>query len=334
MIRSLTLLLLGLAIASQPLVAQSPTLRLHLPFDGNAQDATGQHAPAQVVGAQLAPDRFNTPDAAYYFDGVDDYIHVDTLDLASAPPWEVLTITCWFKLDRLKTGFLLASNTACVYQDDDFLNLALTYDGNYQDFFAQLMGRTPRNFMPDTEALDREWHHLAFVYDRGETRLYFDGRLADTQQTPFPATDYQHQPALGLRIGAATLNLCPFNSHFSGSIDDVRIYGEALTDAQLATLIGNDVAVSPIIFPNAISPNRDSHNDRFKALQLADGAQLQQLAIYNRWGQRIFQQQAEPFAWDGRINGQQAPRDTYIYQAIVQLPNGDTQLISGELLVL
>lgn len=314
--------------------AQSPQLLLHLPLDGHTQDATGRHATAQIFGAQPTTDRAGTPNAAYFFDGVDDYIRLDTLDLGGPAPWATLTVTCWFKLDRFKTGFLLASNTACVYHDNDFLNLALTYVHDYQDFYGQLMGRNPRTFIPDLEALDRDWHHLAFVYERGATRLYFDGQLAASEQTPYPANDYQHQPQLGLNIGAATFNACPFNSHFSGSIDDVRIYGTALTDTQIAQFYSPTSTAAAIIFPNAFSPNQDAQNDTFKPLHIGDGVTVQQLSIYNRWGQRLYHRKSPPFAWDGRINGQQAPRDTYIYKAVILLPNGDTQLISGEVLVL
>lgn len=331
---SLATLWMMLVLTLDGLSARAQPLLLHLPFDGHAQDATGRHAAAQVLGARLAPDRFGRPDAAYFFDGVDDFLQLDTLDLGGPAPWEALTVMCWLQLDRFKTGFLLASNTACTYSDDDFLNLALTYVHDYQDFYGQLMGRSPNVFFSDTDARDRAWHHLALVYDRGESRLYFDGQLAASEQTPYPVTDYQHQPQLGLTIGAATHNACPFNSHFSGRIDDVRIYGAALSPAQIAQLADGEATAAALLFPNAISPNGDTHNDTFKPLHIGAGVTIQALSIYNRWGQRLHHRTKPPFNWDGYIGGTRTPRDTYIYKAIIAHPDGRTEILSGELLVL
>jgi gliding motility-associated-like protein len=64
--------------------------------------------------------------------------------------------------------------------------------------------------------------------------------------------------------------------------------------------------------PNAFSPNGDQVNDEFRVLTTA-GVQLIQLEIYNRWGQRVWSTGDYRRGWDGRVEGQDAPVDTYYY---------------------
>jgi hypothetical protein len=48
----------------------------YYPFNGNANDASGNGHNGTVNGATPTTDRFNNPTSAYSFDGVDDYISI------------------------------------------------------------------------------------------------------------------------------------------------------------------------------------------------------------------------------------------------------------------
>ena len=55
----------------------------YYPFNGNANDESGNGNDGTVNGATLADDRFGNPGSAYYFDG-NDYIYINdhsSLDL-------------------------------------------------------------------------------------------------------------------------------------------------------------------------------------------------------------------------------------------------------------
>jgi len=67
-----TILVVALSINA---MAQIPTNGLvrHYTFSGNANDnVNNQHG--TIIGATLTSDRFGTPNSAFYFDGVNDYI--------------------------------------------------------------------------------------------------------------------------------------------------------------------------------------------------------------------------------------------------------------------
>ncbi len=78
-----------------------------------------------------------------------------------------------------------------------------------------------------------------------------------------------------------------------------------------------------LYIPNAFSPNNDGSNDRFKIIA-ADGYQLLQFEVYNRWGQIIYGSTDFSTGWDGNNNGVQQPMDTYIYLLRMRSANGKT----------
>lgn len=69
------------------------------PFDGNANDASGNGNHGTVHGATLTEDRFGNADSAYTFNGINNYIHLSSLDSIG---FNNGTVTLWFKL---ATGF-------------------------------------------------------------------------------------------------------------------------------------------------------------------------------------------------------------------------------------
>jgi concanavalin A-like lectin/glucanase superfamily protein len=81
------------------------------------------------------------------------------------------------------------------------------------------------------------WHHLAATYDGSSLiSLYIDGQLA-TQQVASGAVPVTVDP---LAIGNLPGNGSEVADFFNGNIDDVRIYGSALSAAQIAQLYNID----------------------------------------------------------------------------------------------
>jgi len=74
-------------------------LLAYYPFNGNANDKSGNNYHGLNNGAELTTDRFNNINSSYYFDGQDvidipNHIKINYLN--------ELTITCWVKPDRYK----------------------------------------------------------------------------------------------------------------------------------------------------------------------------------------------------------------------------------------
>ncbi len=85
--------------------------------------------------------------------------------------------------------------------------------------------------------------------------------------------------------------------------------------------------------PNAFTPNNDGENDKFKVLA-ANGAnyEIKTFNVFNRWGQLVYSGLSQD-GWDGTIDGKIANQATYIYQIVIQLPDGRTEDFNGEVLL-
>ena len=67
-----------------------------------------------------------------------------------------------------------------------------------------------------------------------------------------------------------------------------------------------------IFFPNAFSPNDDGRNDTFRAY-IDCAPRRFHLAVFNRWGGKVFESTGPEQGWDGRIQGEPAPTGLYAY---------------------
>lgn len=89
-------------------------------------------------------------------------------------------------------------------------------------------------------------------------------------------------------------------------------------------------------FPNIFSPNQDGVNDEF-ILQFPNGQTSQlELIIYDRWGSQIYQSISteNSIVWDGTNNGSALSTGVYIYQLIIDYPDGTQDIIVNDLTVI
>jgi hypothetical protein len=75
------------------LAGLSDGLVAYYPFNGNANDASGNGNNGIVVGATLTADRFGNPNSAYSFNGTSDYIRVP--NSSSLQLTNDFTLTAW-----------------------------------------------------------------------------------------------------------------------------------------------------------------------------------------------------------------------------------------------
>lgn len=161
---------------------------------------------------------------AMRFDGMDDYIDIgdkDSLDMGTSD----FTIEAWVKM-TLSNERTVASK---YYYSGYPGYLMGTVDGKVQGFIRDT-DSFKRSTQDGVSVNDGKWHHIAVVFDRDSymTR-YVDGQQTGTQdditaQSGSVTNDRLFQ--IGKWDWASTL-------FFSGAIDEVRIYRQAMTSAQI-----------------------------------------------------------------------------------------------------
>jgi gliding motility-associated-like protein len=100
-------------------------------------------------------------------------------------------------------------------------------------------------------------------------------------------------------------------------VNDITYYVTASTAAGCEGIDSISItvfAVSDILVPNAFTPNGDGHNDIFKATPIGI-REFKYLAVYDRWGRRVFYTSNPSNGWDGTVSGNRQSAGTYVWMA-------------------
>ncbi|MFZ1498122.1 MAG: gliding motility-associated C-terminal domain-containing protein [Saprospiraceae bacterium] len=92
----------------------------------------------------------------------------------------------------------------------------------------------------------------------------------------------------------------------------------------------------PYFAPTAFSPNGDGLNDEFALYYGASIVAVQQLQVFDRWGNQVFigKNLASRHGWDGTWNGQALGEAVYVWWATLQLASGIEVIVKGDVTLL
>ena len=113
----------------------------------------------------------------------------------------------------------------------------------------------------------------------------------------------------------------PFSSSPIASVDTSTVYvvrgigSNGCYAYDTLTLNVTATGANTFIVPNAFSPNGDGHNDCFGVTRWGD-VQLHELAVYNRFGLKVFETRNPSECWDGTFHGQ--PQETGAYVFVIR----------------
>ncbi len=86
-----------------------------------------------------------------------------------------------------------------------------------------------------------------------------------------------------------------------------------------------------IFIPNAFSPNGDGVNDVF--LPVLRGVKSFYMAVFNRWGAKLFETSEPTIGWNGYYNGEACKMDVYIWKATISGLNGAIKELNGHVTI-
>ncbi|MDJ0569076.1 MAG: LamG domain-containing protein [Pleurocapsa sp. MO_192.B19] len=170
-------------------------------------------------------------DGIFELDGNNDYVRISgNADFDGIT--QEITVETWIKVDSFDRTW-----QAIVTQGDDSWRLHRYKNTNQLNFAINGLG----SITGSTNVNDGEWHHVAAVYNGSQMRLYVDGQL-DAQRNvtgTIPISNYD------VLIGE---NAQRRNRYFEGQIDDVRIWNQGRTEAEIianyqSTLNGNEAGL-------------------------------------------------------------------------------------------
>lgn len=103
--------------------------------------------------------------------------------------------------------------------------------------------------------------------------------------------------------------------------EDFIVYSVKIQDAAGCTREerrGFDMIKPALILPNAFTPDGDNLNDVFQLKAATGTVRIEQLQIFNRWGEIVYEGAGATATWDGRLNGTPQPSGVYFYLARVR----------------
>jgi hypothetical protein len=190
---------------------------------GNGNDATYTGGYTQGAAGALIGD----PDTAATLDGVSGYVDAgDRFNFAGNAPH---TLEIW----------ALPANIGVSYQRLFSRELSTTPREGYLVFVRGPNAADPSTFSverwaggaanqcPQTASISQVWHHFVATYDGATSRVYLDGTLAAAQ----PAALALSTTTASLWIGASVFDTAAL---FAGSVDEVAVYGTALSAARIS----------------------------------------------------------------------------------------------------
>jgi hypothetical protein len=204
----------------------------YYPFNGNANDASGNGNDGTVQGAALTTDRFGVANHAYKFNGTNNLIAIP--DTLFGPTDLVWTVSAWIATDGGPyTGGPNWQQILGKGTQNGEMYLQVTAAG--QISFG-IWSASRNAFFAQSPVLSNSVLHLAGVYQRGQNvSLYINGALANTVAVPdedlLVRTAYPEFAA----IGAYNYTPSPY-AGFRGTIDDVRVYRRALSASEVQQL--------------------------------------------------------------------------------------------------
>ncbi|HEV2438381.1 MAG TPA: LamG-like jellyroll fold domain-containing protein [Verrucomicrobiae bacterium] len=190
----------------------------YYPFNGNANDASGNGNNGSVNGATLTSDRFGNTNSAYNFNGVNSYIGFSGVPTSQVDNW---TITAWVN----PASFSPAETIAVGMGYDD----GSTGDGYSLGVFSgqlhAVLGGVGDFDGGFTFPATNKWYQIVMLRSSGVISFYVNGVQTPSTTTTSPTTPTAFR--IGSNIGVR---------FFDGSIDDVRIYDRALATNEVAQL--------------------------------------------------------------------------------------------------
>jgi len=190
-----------------------------------AHDYSGNGHDGSIEGASAWHPEEGVFEGALGFDGSTNGVFIPY-----RPAFDItdkLTIAAWIRQTPNNRGWILVRNTT----DDSHRYYGLYAGGIYQDVTFHYNGESGKVNVKWTpvDIDDYSWHHLALVVDYPSAKLYVDGRPLEELLMAEPMVPGGNGD---IKIGRRD----PGNYYFEGMLDEVRIYGGALSPEDVYTL--------------------------------------------------------------------------------------------------
>jgi hypothetical protein len=221
------ILFIGISLKAQETIITKRGLVAYYPFNGNANDESGNNNNGKISGATFIADKIGRPTKALYFDGMDNCVEIPyspAINITGS-----ISISCWIyphSAENYTSWIAKANNNRKTSQ----------WRFGFGNSGTELWGLTIWNsdwheYYTNKKPIQlNTWSHVLFIADQEKhiAYLYLNGELIDTKND---IKEFQGSTD-PLFIGRQMDD----DVYFDGLIDEVRIYDRTLSTDEVKEL--------------------------------------------------------------------------------------------------
>ncbi len=200
-------------------------LTTFLPFNGNANDESGNGNSGKVNDAVLTTDRFGKANSAYEFNGINSRIVTSKIPQLNTS----ISISAWINAQSLKAwGTIIDCRTNTDAGLGIEINEKLSFTTSEGNSYSLLYSKNSLSI--------NNWIHVVIVYNGSQKLIYLNGKLDNSESYKkilLPTTE----PFI---IGDRGVLPSGPGNYFAGKIDDIGVWNRALNDEEIKYLFENN----------------------------------------------------------------------------------------------
>ena len=202
-------------------------LQLYLPFNGNANDASGKGHNGTIIGATQTTGHTGNSNTAYQFNGSNN--RIELADHDDFHPTN-FTVSTWFYYSSTPSG------TQCLLNKPLCGGWADSYGfwfGNGSIYAGWANGATSMEYYGYAMPSVGQWHQIVLTFNDAANQVivYIDNTIVGTYSTSFTIA-YDNTP---LEIGVDK-EYCGLQFYFSGKIDEPMLFNRVLSSAEINSI--------------------------------------------------------------------------------------------------
>jgi hypothetical protein len=208
-----------------------PTLIAYYPFNGSANDESGNNNNGTLIGG-ITPttDRLGNANGAFLYDGSTGYIKVPNSSFLQSPT-TAITLSGWIYLNGLDNiwgpACIVNKSTTSSY-GQYFLDYA-TWEGPYVGMTLN-GGAMGIGIHFDSAFVYQTWYFVAATWNGDTAKLFVNGIEISSN----PLTGVIEPDTNAVLLGLSTPG--DYFNFLDGKLDDIRIYNRALSESEILAL--------------------------------------------------------------------------------------------------
>ncbi len=200
----------------------------YYPFNGNANDESGNGNDGSVNGATLTNDRFGNFNSAYFFDGIDDLISISPGDFNFGTG--DFTIAAWVKADDIGRPVRIFSDRINCNRGEGGTALQVRTEGIVS---ADVCRAGDGDAARSTTNIFGNWVHVVSQRESSILRIFVNGNLENSTFSSRNANN-SNAAEIGGTVEVGSRDQC-----LRGTIDEVLVYDRALSGQEIGDLSQN-----------------------------------------------------------------------------------------------